>query len=111
LKAHREAVRAAIPAGREALVAGDLDAFCEIMAHAVVTAEDHSKTRYVLVVREATGFNRPLIFGPYATADAATKVWESGLGVGGRGGIFEVIPAPLGPKARRASKRASETPS
>ena len=94
--AQRDAVLLALP---DALAAqrnsGNPNDFASIIATAVVGAEDGTKTRYVIGVRNPTGSTE--IYGTYPTHAAALKAIESGH-VGtmqeARGGIFPLLAAP-----------------
>ncbi len=106
LKAHTDAVKAALPEASLAVKEGGLDKFAEVIASAVVSAEDGNKTRYVVCVRTPT--NELMVFGPYATFAAGKKAIDSGdLGVSkdSRGGIFPLIPAP---KVTRTTKKKKD---
>ena len=107
LKAHTDAVKAALGPAAAAAGTDGLDGFARVMAEAVVTAEDHSKTRYCVAVRTPT--NELVVFGPYATFTAAKAAIDTGsLGVaeGSRGGVFPLIPAPKNP--RPSTKRKTK---
>ncbi len=68
-------------------------AIVEALCEAVITAEDKS-TRYVIGARDQRG--NTTIYGPYATAAAATKAATSGIGYdpGMTGYVLPLCPAP-----------------
>lgn len=71
--------------------------FITELVSAVISAED-AKTRWAVVTRDPQ--NTVYVFGPYATAETARKVIDSGnLGLmpNTKGGIFPLIPAPKKP--------------
>ena len=74
--------------------------FITELVSAVLTAED-IKTKWVVVTRDPT--NTVYVFGPYATAETAQKVINSGnLGSmpNTKGGIFPLVPAPKKPTTK-----------
>lgn len=78
--------------------------FITELALSVITAED-VKTKWVVVTRDPQ--NTVYVFGPYATAETARKVIDSGnLGLmpNTKGGIFPLIPAPKKPTTTKTSK-------
>ncbi len=94
LKAHTEAVKAALGEAAEAVKSDGLEGFARVMAQAVITAEDGHKTRYVVCVKDGTEL---YVYGTYATFAAAKKALDQGsLGFteGSRAGVFPLIPAP-----------------
>jgi hypothetical protein len=92
LKAHTNAVINALPEAGDHLRNGDKQQAAQVLAHAVITATD-DKTQYCVIVRDHT--NNAWVFGPYATASAATKAITSGnIAIAGQAGVWPLIPAP-----------------
>ena len=91
--------RAALQSIADSIANGtiDVDALCL----AVITADD-TTTRYCVGTRDPHGHTT--IYGPYATADAATKALQSGACAhieGTRGDIYPLVPSPKVPRARK----------
>lgn len=106
LKAHRDALRAALPGAQALLAAGDVDGFIDTLATAVVTARDHETTLYCIGVRTPTG--EPFLFGPYlgrASAVAAAEGGACSVHPAQRTGVFPLIPSPRGVKRSKTGPR------
>lgn len=93
LKAHREAAKSALL--DMGAINIDLEVAAAILAEAVLTAEDGDKTRYV--VGERTPQGRAVVYGPYATFNAAqTAITTGAVGTseGSTAGVWPLVPAP-----------------
>jgi putative N-acetylmannosamine-6-phosphate epimerase len=84
----------------------DMDEFIHNLCLAVITADDPT-TRYVVGTRDPHG--NTIIYGPYATADAAHKALDSGACAhiaGTQGDVYPLVPSPKIPRTRK-KKEAS----
>jgi hypothetical protein len=93
LKAHVDAAEGALQGAAVLAKVDGPRAAAAHLAEAVVTAEDGVKTRYCVIVLDEGGTT--WTFGPYPTAAAAHKaVATGGIPIGGRAGVWPLIPAP-----------------
>lgn len=97
LKAHKEAVKAALADNLQLLQAGHLDDAAANIAEAVLTALD-VKATYVVLVRDGSATRPLLVYGSYASVKTANKAAQSGhMGTAPGAqlvGVFPVLAAP-----------------
>jgi hypothetical protein len=78
----------------------------ELIAAAVVTATDGSKTYYCVGCRLPDG--NPMIFGPFATRAAADRAMKAGalpgIQPGTEGKVFPLLPAGATPRKKTTQK-------
>ena len=107
LKAHTDAVKTTMLDAAMLITAVGMDGFAEVMAGAVMSADDAS-TRYCVAVRDGTSLR---IYGSYPTQAGADKAVASGLvpvlSTGARAAVLPLQPAPRASKKPAARKAAT----
>lgn len=110
LKAHKDAVLDTMKDAAAIITASGMDSFAEVMASAVLSAGD-SNCWWTVGVR-VPGAD-PLIFGPYATAEAAHKAIEGGAipayVQNTQAWVLPMYPAPKGARRKAAAKPKTES--
>lgn len=108
LKAHKDAVLETMQDAAALITTGGMETFAEVMAGAVLSASD-SKVDWVVGVRVPG--EGPMIFGPYASADAAQKAIDGGhipaYVEGTQAWVFPMLPAPRATKKKAPAKKTT----